>query len=296
MFRFILQIGLVIFFLSGYSSFSGFGIFLHAQTTNKQSSSKSNTSLTNFDTSYYNVMRWRCVGPWRGGRSLAVAGHTNQANTYYFGATGGGVWKTTDGGETWNCISDTVFTASSIGAIAVAPTNPNTIYVGTGEAEIRGNISYGDGMYKSNDAGKTWQKIGLPKSYAISTLAVHPNDENTVFACALGNVFSPNPERGLYKTKDGGKTWELVLAKNDSTGAVNVIFDPGNPNIMYACLWQAYRNAYSMSSGGQGSGLYKVRTAAKHGKIFQLGRVYLREFWVKFVLPYRQPIPTAFGP
>ena len=124
MFRFILQIGLVIFFLSGYSSFSGFGIFLHAQTTNKQSSSKSNTSLTNFDTSYYNVMRWRCVGPWRGGRSLAVAGHTNQANTYYFGATGGGVWKTTDGGETWNCISDTVFTASSIGAIAVAPTNP----------------------------------------------------------------------------------------------------------------------------------------------------------------------------
>ena len=257
MFRFILQIGLVIFFLSGYSSFSGFGIFLHAQTTNKQSFSKSNTSLTNFDTSYYNVMRWRCVGPWRGGRSLAVAGHTNQANTYYFGATGGGVWKTTDGGETWNCISDTVFTASSIGAIAVAPTNPNTIYVGTGEAEIRGNISYGDGMYKSNDAGKTWQKIGLPKSYAISTLAVHPNDENTVFACALGNVFSPNPERGLYKTKDGGKTWELVLAKNDSTGAVNVIFDPGNPNIMYACLWQAYRNAYSMSSGGQGSGLYK---------------------------------------
>lgn len=218
---------------------------------------KATAPTTSYDQSLFGAMHWRNIGPFRGGRSLAVAGHKDQPNTYYFGATGGGVWKTEDGGNTWLSISDSVFTASSIGAIAVAPNNPNVVYVGTGEAEIRGNISYGDGMYKSDDAGRSWSKIGLDKSFAISTIAVHPNNENTVFACALGNVFKPNAERGLYKSTDGGKNWRLVLSKNDSTGAVNVVFDPQNPNILFASLWQCYRNPYFMSSGGKGSGLYK---------------------------------------
>lgn len=203
------------------------------------------------------AMRWRCVGPFRGGRSLAVAGHSSQPNIFYFGAVGGGVWKSNDAGNNWSCISDSTFTSSSIGAIAVAPSNANVIYVGTGESEIRGNISYGDGMYKSIDGGKSWQFIGLKETYSIGTLAVHPKDENTVFAAALGNVFMPNSARGIYKTTDGGKNWRLVLAKNDSTGAANIIFDPNDSNILYASLWQCYRNPYSMSSGGKGSGLYR---------------------------------------
>jgi photosystem II stability/assembly factor-like uncharacterized protein len=205
----------------------------------------------------YGGLQWRNIGPFRGGRSLAAAGHKDQPLTYYFGAVGGGVWKTTDGGQNWFYASDSTFKSSSVGAIAVAPSDPNVVYVGMGEADMRSNISYGDGMYKSTDAGKTWKHIGLPKADAIATIEVHPKDHNLVYVAAVGNPFGPNKERGVFRSKDGGQTWEHILAKNDSTGAYHVRIDPNNPRIIYATLWQAYRNGHSMSSGGPGCGLYK---------------------------------------
>lgn len=224
-------------------------------TAQKKSSSK-NASAT-VDTSLYNALHWRSIGPFRGGRSLAVCGVASQPNVYYAGTVGGGVWKSIDGGQEWNCISDSAFHSSSVGAISVAPSDPNIIYTGMGEAEMRGNISFGDGMYKSSDAGRTWKHIGLTNSYAISTILVHPQHPELVYVCAMGKTYSPNTERGLYRSKDGGTSWERILFKNDSTGCVSVAFDPGNPNTLYATLWQAYRNRYSLSSGGKGCGLYK---------------------------------------
>lgn len=211
-------------------------------------------SSKSFDLS---TMQWRNIGPFRGGRSLAVAGHASKPLTYYFGAVGGGVWKTTDGGINWICISDSTFTSSSVGDLAVAPSDANVIYAGMGEADMRSNISYGDGMYKSTDEGKTWKKIGLSKADAISTISIHPTNADIVYVAAVGNPFVPNKERGVFRTKDGGKSWEHILAVNDSTGAYHVEIDPSNPRIIYATTWQAYRNAHSMSSGGKGCGLYK---------------------------------------
>jgi photosystem II stability/assembly factor-like uncharacterized protein len=210
-----------------------------------------------YDNSLLKGMQWRSIGPFRGGRSVAVSGVIGQPYTYYFGAVGGGVWKTIDGGNNWFPISDSTFKASSIGAIAVAPSNPNIIYAGTGETDIRGNISIGDGMYKSDDAGTTWKHIGIKKANAIGAIQVHPTNPDFVYVAAMGNIFGPNPERGVFRSKDGGSTWKQVLAKNDSTGAVDLKIDPNNPNVIYATMWQAYRNHYSMSSGGPGSGIYK---------------------------------------
>ncbi|OYU93479.1 MAG: glycosyl hydrolase, partial [Bacteroidetes bacterium B1(2017)] len=169
----------------------------------------------------------------------------------------GGVWKTSDGGQNWAYTGDSTFKSSSVGAIAVAPSDPNVIYVGMGEADMRSNISYGDGMYKSTNAGKSWKHIGLPKADAIATIEVHPTDHNLVYVAAVGNPFAPNKERGVFRSKDGGKSWEHILAKDDSTGAYHVRIDPNNPRVIYATLWQAYRNGHSMSSGGKGCGLYK---------------------------------------
>lgn len=207
--------------------------------------------------SVFNALKWRNIGPFRAGRSLAVAGHASQPLTYYFGATGGGVWKTIDGGNEWFPISDSVFKSSSVGAITVAPSDANVIYVGMGEADMRSNISFGDGVYKSVNGGKSWAKAGLDKADAIGNIEVHPTDANIVFAAAMGNPFQSNPERGVYRSKDGGKTWQLVLSKDAKTGAMCVRIDPSNPRIVYATLWEAFRNGHSMSSGGKGSGLYK---------------------------------------
>jgi len=228
-----------------------------AQKSKKTTSGSTVISRASNSDSLFNALSWRNIGPFRAGRSLAVSGVSGQPLTYYFGATGGGVWKSVDGGSNWMPVSDTTFRSSSVGAIAVAPSDPNVVYVGMGEADIRSNISFGDGMYKSVDAGKSWKKIGCEKADGIANIEVHPSNPDVVFISALGNPFHPNPERGVFRSRDGGKTWDLVLKKNDSTGAACIKLDPNNPRIVYAALWQAYRNGFSMSSGGKGSGLYK---------------------------------------
>ncbi|RMD86519.1 MAG: glycosyl hydrolase [Calditrichaeota bacterium] len=214
-------------------------------------------SSVKYDLSLYKAMEWRNIGPYRGGRSVAVAGHPDQPYTFYFGATGGGVWKTEDGGLTWFNISDSLFQTGSVGAIAVAESDPNVIYVGMGEACIRGNVSPGDGVYKSEDGGKTWKHLGLAETQTIARIRIHPENPDLVYVAALGHVFGPNPERGVFRSKDGGKTWEKVLYKNDRTGAIDLAMDPNNPRVLYAALWEAYRTPWSLNSGGPGSGLYK---------------------------------------
>ncbi len=208
------------------------------------------------DPALYKEMRWRSIGPFRGGRSVAVTGVPSQPDTYYFGGVGGGVWKTTDGGVTWQPLFDKQGT-SSIGAVAVAPSDPNVVYVGTGEACIRGNISHGDGVYKSTDAGATWVNIGLRDTRHIGRIVVHPTNADIVFVAALGHVYGPNQERGVFRSTDGGKSWSKVLYKDEKTGAIDIGFAPSNPSVLYAALWEAFRTPYTMSSGGPGSGLYK---------------------------------------
>ena len=201
-------------------------------------------------------MKYRLIGPFRGGRSLTAAGIPGDPTTYYFGGTGGGVWKSTDGAMTWSSVFDKEGT-SSIGSIAVAASNHNVLYVGTGEACIRGNISHGDGVYKSFDGGKTWKNVGLRDSRAIGKVIINPINPDIVFVAALGHPYGPNTERGIFRTTDGGKTWEKVLYKDENTGGIDVAFDPHNPNIIFAALWQARRTSWSLSSGGPGSGLYR---------------------------------------
>lgn len=205
-------------------------------------------------------MKYRLIGPFRGGRSLTAAGIPGDPTTYYFGATGGGVWKSTDGAMTWSSVFDKEGT-SAIGSLAVANSSPNVLYVGTGEACIRGNISHGDGVYKSLDGGKTWKNVGLRDTRAIGKVIINPSNPDVVFVAALGHPFGPNVERGVFRTTDGGKTWEKVLYKDENTGGIDVDFDPHNPNILFASLWQARRTPWGMSSGGPGSGLYRSSDA-----------------------------------
>jgi photosystem II stability/assembly factor-like uncharacterized protein len=203
-------------------------------------------------------MKYRLVGPFRGGRVLAVAGVSGEPDTYYFGAVAGGMWKTTDGGINWKPLWDKFSEASpSIGAIAIAPSDPNVVYVGTGEACIRGNIVMGNGVYKSTDAGKTWKFIGLRDTYSIGRMIVHPKDPNIVYVAALGHPFGPNTTRGIFRSRDGGKTWQRVLYVDDKTGGIDIQFDLSNPNILFAGMWQAVRKPWTMESGGPGSGLYR---------------------------------------
>ncbi|NDQ58279.1 MAG: glycosyl hydrolase [Acidipila sp.] len=209
-----------------------------------------------YDESLFKGMKWRQIGPFRGGRVIAVAGVPGDPSTFYFGAVAGGVWKTTNGGSDWTPLFDKQ-AVSSIGSIAVAPSDPNVIYVGTGEACIRGNISHGDGVYRSTDAGKTWVNVGLKDTRHIGRVIVHPRNPNILFVAALGHAYGPNAERGVFRSLDAGKTWEKVLYKDDRTGAIDITFDPANPHVLFASLWEASRSPWGMTSGGAGSGLYR---------------------------------------
>ena len=208
------------------------------------------------DERLFKGMQWRQIGPFRGGRALTIEGVPGEPDTFYFGAVAGGVWKTIDGGGNWTPLFDKQ-PISSIGAIAVAPSDHNVIYAGTGEAAIRGNTTYGSGVFKSVDGGKTWENVGLKDSRQIGAVIVDPRNENVVLVAALGHAFGPNTERGIFRTSDGGKTWTKVLSKDENTGGIDAVFDPHNPNIVFASLWQARRQPWFFSSGGPGSGLYR---------------------------------------
>jgi len=204
----------------------------------------------------YNSLQWRSIGPFRGGRSTAVTGVPGKPNLYYFGATGGGVWRTTDGGQTWDNISDGHF-GGSIGSIAVSTSDPNVIYVGGGEKTVRGNVSYGYGMFRSEDGGKNWQSVGLTNSRHIPRVRIHPRDPNLVYAAVLGDLFKSGEERGVYRSKDGGQHWERILFANADAGAIDLVMDPNNPRVLFATTWRVRRTPYSLESGGEGSDLWK---------------------------------------
>lgn len=210
------------------------------------------------------ALQWRNVGPYVGGRSIAVAGIASEPSHFYMGTTDGGVWETLDYGQSWKNISDGHFTNNVIGAIAVAPSNPKVIYVGTGESDIRNTFLTGEGMYKSTDAGKSWQHVGLDATHIISWILVDPKDPDVVYAASLGHVWGPNPERGVFKSTDGGKTWDKVLYINDHTGVVTMAMDPSAPDTLYATAWEASRRAWTFSSGGPGSGIYKSTDGGAH--------------------------------
>jgi len=215
--------------------------------------------MTAVDPKFLTQIRYRCIGPSRGGRVVAVAADPKKQSVFYFGAVAGGVWKSDDAGQFWENVSDGFFTTSSIGALAVAPSDGNVIYAGTGETTIRIDVTHGDGVYKSTDAGLTWRHVGLGDSRHIGEIRVHPDDPDLVYVAALGHASKDNPERGLYRSKDGGENWEAVLQVNDHTGAVDVSLDPNNPRIVFASMWEARRTFWSINSGGPDSGLWRSR-------------------------------------
>ncbi|MEL6863587.1 MAG: glycosyl hydrolase [Bacteroidota bacterium] len=215
-----------------------------------------NTNTTAMNEAVYGALQWRSIGPYRGGRATAVTGVPGHPNLFYFGASGGGIWRTEDGGRQWENISDGFF-GGSVGAIAVSAADRNVIYAGGGEKTVRGNVSSGYGVWRSEDAGKTWEQRGLLQSRHISRIRIHPNDPNVVYAAVMGNIYNSHSERGVFRSRDGGKNWEKVLYVNDEVGAVDLLLDPSNPRIIYASTWRVKRTPYSMSSGGEGSGLWK---------------------------------------
>lgn len=216
---------------------------------------------TTVDPALFQALEWRNVGPFRGGRATAVAGVPSKPFTFYMGATGGGVWKTSDGGESWSNISDGWVHTGSVGAVAVAPSDPNVVYVGMGEACVRGvTTSHGDGVYRSTDGGRTWTHLGLPSTRHISDIQIHPDDPDVVYVGAQGSPWTSNPERGVYRSNDGGETWEHVLHVNEDSGVNNLVMDPTNPRILFAAMWQHRRepwHGYELNSGGPGTGLYR---------------------------------------
>ncbi len=215
------------------------------------------TSAVALDTMLTAGYKWRNIGPDRGGRSIAASGVKGRPNEAYFGATGGGLWKTTDGGDNWAPVTDGQLTSASVGAVAVSESNPDLVFIGMGESAIRGNIMPGDGVYRSRDAGKTWTHVGFRESHAISKIRIHPTNPDIIFVASFGKYSVPSTERGIFKSIDGGTTWKRVLFRDDSTGGIDIAIDRANPNVMYASMWQAFRREFQMSSGGPGSGLFK---------------------------------------
>lgn len=209
------------------------------------------------DSAFLAGYRWRNIGPDRGGRSIAVSGVRGRRNEAYFGAVGGGLWKTTDGGENWAPVTDGQITSASVGAVAVSESNPDVVFIGTGETCIRGNIMPGDGVYKSIDAGKTWTHVGFRESHGISKIRIHPTNPEIVYVASFGKYSAPSEERGVFKSTDGGKSWRRVLFRAPNAGAIDIALDRNNPQVLYATMWEAYRKEYQMSSGGPASGLYK---------------------------------------
>lgn len=203
------------------------------------------------------ALRWRFVGPYRGGRVMAVAGHPTEARTAFFGSTGGGVWKTVDGGASWANLSDRYFKRSSVGAIALASSDPQVLYAGMGECGFRANVTHGDGLYRSRDGGRSWSHQGLAETQNIGRVRVHPHNPELLYVAAMGHRFGPNPERGIYRSADGGDHWQRVLHGDDTTGAIDLAMDPINPRILYAALWQARRYPWGFDTGGPGSGIWK---------------------------------------
>ncbi len=210
------------------------------------------------DLSVLKSLKYRSIGPYRGGRVTTVVGVDSLPGTYYFGATGGGIWKTTDGGANWESLSDgQPFGTGSVGSIDVAVSDPNIVYAGMGESPIRGNVTHGDGMYKSTDAGRTWKQIGLVETRQIARVRVHPKNPDIVYVAALGHVWGENAERGIYRTRDGGKTWTQVFTRGPKAGAIDLTLDPSNPNVLWAGFWEVYRKPWTLESGGPGSGLFR---------------------------------------
>ena len=220
-------------------------------------STSTRAAAATVDPEVINVLKWRCIGPHRGGRSVAVAGDPREPMVFYFGACSGGVWKTTDGGLYWENISDGFFNTAAVGAIAVSESDPNVIYAGTGEACLRGNVSHGDGVYKSTDAGKTWTNVGLSDTRHIARVRIHPTNPNLVYVAALGHAFGANEERGVFRSSDGGASWEKVLYRDDRSGAADLTIDPNDPRIMFATIWETLRQPWHFSSGGDGSGIFR---------------------------------------
>ena len=216
------------------------------------------SSRTVYDPDLYAAMRYRPIGPHRGGRVTAVEGFADKPFTFLMGTVGGGVWKTTDAGESWNNISDGYMNVGSVGAISVAPSDDDVIYVGSGSAGVRGCVSVGDGVYKSTDGGTTWEHIGLPEAGQINVIRVHPDNPDLVYVAALGHIFGPNEERGIYRTNDGGQTWEKVLYVSEKTGAIDLVMGPDDPRELYAAMWRAERKPWTMISGGNEGGIYKT--------------------------------------
>jgi photosystem II stability/assembly factor-like uncharacterized protein len=218
------------------------------------------------DPAHFQDLRWRLIGPFRGGRVLAVSGIPGEPEHFYFGSVNGGVWETRDAGRTWQPIFDGQ-PIGSIGALALAPSNPRVLYVGSGEADMRSDIAQGNGMYKSTDGGKSWMRIGLEDSQQIGRIVVHPTDADLVYVAALGHPYGPNAERGVFRSKDGGKSWQRILSRNDNdTGAIDIVMEPGNPRVLYAALWQTRRTPWSVypPSNGPGSGLFKSTDGGDH--------------------------------
>jgi photosystem II stability/assembly factor-like uncharacterized protein len=209
-------------------------------------------------------LTWRSVGPARGGRSIAVAGSASRPFEYYMGATGGGLWKTTDGGETWKPVTDGKIGSSSVGAVAVCEANPDVVYLGMGESELRGNVMQGDGVYRSADGGKTWTHVGLETTQVIAKLVVAPGGCDDVYAAAFGHLYGKSADRGVFHSADGGKSWQKVLYRDDHTGAIDLVQDASDPKVIYAALWDANRTPWSLSSGGPGSGIFKTGDGGAH--------------------------------